>query len=108
SLEIVDRGQMKEVVDLAGEFFCVAFRDAEIFLRQIAYDRDDLIVSGAPVRLELRQFFLGALANENVNRFPALQQIGDEKAADESGGAGDEVGHEVSLSLRNSAYSCRA
>src|SRR5947207_13860823 len=108
SLEIVDRGQMKKMVDLAGKFFCIAFAYAEILLRQVADDRDDLLLGSAPVRTELGELFLRALANQHVDRFSALQQIGDEKAADESGGAGDEVGHEVLLERGNRAYSCCA
>ena len=106
--EVVDRGQMKKMLDLAGEFLDIRFGNAEILLGEVADDGDDLRVSGAPVRPQLSKFFLRALANEHVDRFSALQQIGDEKAADESGGAGDEVGHAVLLELGNSAYCCRA
>src|SRR5439155_22639737 len=77
----------------------IRFGYAEVLLRQVAEDSDDLRVSGAPVRPQIREFFLRALANEHVDRFSALQQIGDEKAADESGGTGDEIGHEVLLEL---------
>src|SRR5437660_10116026 len=65
-LEVVDGGQMKKVVDLAGEPFCITLRYPEILLRQVADDGDDLRVSGAPVRSQLREFLLRGLANEHV------------------------------------------
>src|SRR4051812_32576411 len=83
------------MVDLPGQFFGVRIADAQILLREVTRDRNDLSFGCAPVRSQLSELFLRALANQHMNRFAALQQIRDKKPADEAGGAGDEVGHAI-------------
>ena len=83
------------MVDLTGQLLRVRIADAEILLGEVTRDRNDLSFRCAPVRSQLGQFFLRGLADQHINRFAALQQVRDEKPADEAGGAGDEVGHAI-------------
>ena len=92
-LQVVDRGEMEEMVDLPLELLHVGRGDAEVGLGEVAFDADDLLVVCAPALADRRELLFGTLADEHVDRVAAPQQIGDEVAADEAGRAGDEVGH---------------
>ena len=92
--EIVDRGQMEDVLHASLELAEVRGRHPEVWLREIADDADDLAVGRAPVlRAQLVELRQRALAHEDVDRLAALQQVRDEEATDEPGRAGDEVRH---------------
>ena len=88
---VVDRGEVEEVVDLAAVLVDPGLVDAEALLREVADDRRDALAA-LPALDQLRQALLRALAHEHVDVALAVaQQLLDEVAADEAGGAGDEV-----------------
>ncbi len=91
--DVVDRGEVEEVVDLPLELFRLRGGDPEPGLLEVAVDGDHLLVVGAPARARCGELLLGALADEHVNRFAALQEVFDEVAADEAGRAGHEISH---------------
>ena len=97
--EIVDCGEVVEVLDLSAELFQIAFGDAEQRLGEIADDRDHLFLVGAPLLAQCGELLLRALADEDVDGVATLQQIADQKTADETGAAGDEVSHRDSSSI---------
>ena len=70
--------------------------DAEARLGEVADDADDALVVDAPAVAKLLEPALRALADEDVDRALALEQLLDEVATDEAGGAGDEVAHLIS------------
>jgi hypothetical protein len=91
--DVVNRGQVEEMVDLALEFPHVGGGYAEPGLSEVAKDADHLFLVRIPMGAHRRELLLRALAHEDVDRLPALEQVRDEEAADESGRAADEVGH---------------
>ena len=88
---------MKHVLDLAFEFFLVGVADAQIGFAKIAEHRDNLLFVGVPDFAQRIELLLRLLAYQNVDGLAALEQILDQKAADEPGAAGDEVGHRFFL-----------
>ena len=91
--EIVDRGEVKDVLDLPVDLFQIALGDAEQRLGEIADDRDHLFLACAPLLAQCGELLLRTLADEDVDGFAALQQIGDQEPTDKTGAAGDEVSH---------------
>ena len=98
-LQVVDGGQVEEVLDLALELLQVGVGDAEILLRQVADDGDDVLVGRAPFGPQRVELLQRPLAHQNVDRLAALQQLADEKLPDEAGRAGDEIGHHFLLAF---------
>jgi hypothetical protein len=92
-LEVVDRREMEEVVDLALELAQVRVGDAELRLGEVADDGDDLALVHAEALAQRRELLLRSAPHQHVDRLAALVQVGDQEAADEAGGSGDEVGH---------------
>ena len=88
---VVDRGEVEEVVDLRELLV-----DAQVLLAEVADDRLDAVTL-APLLHQLRELVLRLLADEDVDVALAVEQPLDEMAADEPGGAGDEVGRQSSL-----------
>ena len=96
-LQVVDRGQMEEMLDLAGQFLLIGLGHAEQCLAQVTDDRHGTFFGGLPVLEQRRHLVEALLANEEVDRRAAAgEQFLDEALADESGRAGDEVRHRVS------------
>ncbi len=93
---VVDRRQVKKVVDLASEALDVGVGDPETCFGEIADDGDDAVGVGAPAVEQLFQATLGALADKDVDRALALEQKLDQIASDEAGRTGYEVAHSVS------------
>ena len=94
---VVDRGEVKEVVDLAAQRQQVLLGDAQARHGQIAGDRHDPGAIGAKGSAQLLKTPARARPNQGVDRALALEQALHQIAADESGGAGDEVVHRLSL-----------
>lgn len=92
-LQVVDRSQMEHVVDLALEPAHVGCGHAELGLREVADDRDHLLLVHAPGLAQLGQARERALAHQHVHRRLAPDQVGDQVTADESCCAGHEIGH---------------
>ena len=94
--EVVDRRQVVDVIDLAGELLQVVGRDAEPLRRQIAVDRHDALAAArlAPVVEQRVELAVALGAQQEVDGGAASrQQRLDETPADESGRPGDEVAH---------------
>ncbi len=85
-LDVVDRGEMEEMVDRL-----VERRDPEPGLREIARDRTDPALGCAEPLHERVELAPRAVADEDVDRPLALEQLGHEIPSDEARGAGDEV-----------------
>ena len=90
---VVDRRQVEEVVDLAAQRHQILLGDPEAGLREVAGDRHDPRPVGSPGGPQLLQAPPRTRPDERVDGALALQQTGDEVAADESGGSRDEVVH---------------
>ena len=93
--EIVYRRQMEQVVDLALEALQVFGRDAQVGLGQVADDRNHPLVVDAPGLAQRRKLFEGTLAHQQIDRVAVLEQVLDEKTADEPGSARNEISHRV-------------
>jgi hypothetical protein len=91
--EIVDRGQMEQVPDLALELLELGVGHAEVRLGQIADHGDHSLVVGAPGFAEAGELLLRVLAHEDIDRVAVLEQVLDKKTADKAGPAGHEVSH---------------
>jgi hypothetical protein len=86
------------VRDLAFELPEVVGGHPKAGFSEVADDSDHLLVGRHPVFVaQLRELLLRSLANQDVDRVPSLQQVGDQEAADESGRAADEIRHDASL-----------
>src|SRR5664279_1242172 len=92
-VQVVDRGQMKHVLDLALELFSVGIAHAQVGLAKVAEQGDDLLFVCVPRDAQRIELLMRFLAHENVDGLAALEQILDQKAADEPSAAGDEVSH---------------
>jgi len=98
--QVVDGGQVEEVRDLVLQLARLGFRHAETGLGQVADDRDDAAVIGAPVfveRLQARQLDTARQKIDHAAR--AFQELCDQPFADETGGPGDEIVHARLLCL---------
>ena len=101
---VIDGGEVEEVVDVAAVLVDPALLDAEALLREVADDGRDALAA-LPGLGQLRQALLRALAHEHEDLALAVaQQLLHEMAADEAGGAGDEVGQSVSSLGTAQAY----
>jgi hypothetical protein len=93
-LQVVDRGQMKHMVDPALERLQRRRIEAESRLLDVAPERLHATRRGAPVGHQRRQLVAAGFAHQHLNRAAApLQQALDEAPSDEAGRAGDEVMH---------------
>mgnify|MGYP006974892093 CR=1 FL=1 len=88
--DVVDRGEVEEVRDLALEPAHVRGADAEPRTREVARNGDHLPVARTPVLAQRGELLLGALAHQHVDGLAARDEVGDQVTADESGRAGDE------------------
>ncbi len=89
---VVDRREVEEVLDLAGVRGDPLVAHAEVGLTEVAEHRRDAVA--APLldqRLEPADRALAAQREDLA--LPVVDQLLDEEASDEAGGAGDEVGH---------------
>ncbi len=93
--DVVDRGEMEKVLDLAPHRHQVLLGDRQPGLGQVAGHRDDPRPVGAPGVAQLLQPAPRSSPHQGVDRALALQQPVDQIAADESSGAGHEVAHRV-------------
>src|SRR5215467_9501768 len=84
---------MEYVPHLAFELDDLALRDAEQRLVEIADNGDHLCFAGSQFLAQRDELLLRALAHQNVDRVASLEQVADQKAADETRATGDEVGH---------------
>ena len=100
-LEVVDRGQMEHMLDLALELAQVGVGDAQIFLAEITDDGNDLLVGRTPFVAKRIELADRCLADKHVDGLSALQQIANQKLPDETGRTGDEVGHAFLLAYRS-------
>ena len=91
--EIVNRREMEHMLDLVLELLELRVRHAKITLREIADYGDHPVFVDAPGLAQRCEFLLRSLADQNMDRIAALEQIFDQKAADETGAAGDEISH---------------
>jgi hypothetical protein len=89
---VVDRGQVEEVLDLAGVGRDPLVADPEPLGLEVAHDRRHPVCVPLPhQRVELR---LGPLADEHEDlTLTVVDELLDEVPSDESGRTGDEVGH---------------
>jgi hypothetical protein len=85
-LDVVDRRQVKEMVDPL-----LAVLDPETGLVDVADDGDDATLAGSQALRQRVDLAPGALADEDVDRAVALQQLLEQVAADEARGSRDEV-----------------
>ena len=91
--EVVDRGEMEEVPDLAVERAHLRRADTTLRRRHVAFDDDDPLHVPAHLLRDRIELPARILAHQHVDRSLALEQVGDQVAAEETGGAGDEVAH---------------
>ena len=98
-LEVVDRRQMEQMVDLSLELLLVRLSDPQALLGEIADDGDDVLVGGAPLLAQRIQLLDRALADQHIDRLAPLQQVADEELPDKAGGTGDKIGHRILLAL---------
>jgi hypothetical protein len=83
---VVDRGEVEEVLDRLAEAL-----DSEPRLGQVAGHWDDAALLGAQVLDQGVDLAARALAHQHVNGPLALQELGQQMAADEARRAGDEI-----------------
>ena len=89
--QVVDRGQVEEVLDGAVEALDLVARDSEALARQIAHDGHDAVVVNAEAGLELIELVERAGPAQGVDRPLALEQFGEQEAPHETGRARDEI-----------------
>ena len=99
--EIVDRGEVEEVHDLAGQRLLLRRADAQFRLRQVAGDRHHALAVPAHLFGHGLELLFRTLAHQHMDRALALEQIADQVTADETGGTGNEVGHASPKGPRN-------
>jgi len=93
-LQVVDGGEVEEVLDLPGELLLVGFRDAEQRLAEVADDGNRALFADPPVFEQRRDLVAALGAHEEVDDgAPPGEQFLDEAPADETRGARDKVGH---------------
>src|SRR5205085_2377115 len=92
--QVVDRGEVVDVVDLALELLDVVGGDAELLRRQVAEHRAGALLGHAPVAEQVGDLAFALRPQQEIHRrAAALQQSLDEALADEAGGSGDEILH---------------
>jgi hypothetical protein len=67
--------------------------EAEPRLGEVAFDRQHAFAVPAHARGDRVELLLRAGTHQHVHRALALEQVGDEEAAQEPGPAGDEIAH---------------
>ena len=92
-LQVVDRRQVEQVIDLAREPAQVRLRHAEVRLREIALDRHGAARARAPEFAQRLELLHRLRPHEHEHALAAREQALDEIAADEAGRARDEVRH---------------
>ena len=70
-LDVVDRRQVEEVADLALELLHVGVRYAQVLLRKVANDGDDVLVGRAPFVAQRVELLDGFFAHQNVDGLAA-------------------------------------
>ena len=98
-LQVVDGGEVKEVLDLALELLQVGVGEAEIPFRQVADDGDDILFGRSPLGPQRVELLQRPLAHQDIDRLAARQQLAHEKLPDEAGRAGDEISHHFLLAF---------
>ena len=94
--EVVDGGEVIDVIDLALELLDGLGGNAELLRGQVAVHRDDALAAGlfAPVLEQRGDLALAFGAQQEVDDGAAPGQQGlDETLADEARGSGDEIAH---------------
>ena len=92
--EVVDRGQMKEMIDLAFQGFDIAARKAEPRLADVALERDGALCARVPVFAQRFDALRGRVAHQEIDGgVTPLQKRPHQPLADKSAGAGDEINH---------------
>ena len=94
-LQVVNRRQVEQVVDLAREPAQVRFRHAQVGFREIAADRPAAARARAPEFAECFEFLHRLRPHEHEHSLATREQALDEVAADEAGRARDEVRHSL-------------
>ena len=93
--QVVNSGQMVEMVNLAFELFQIVRRDSQLFCRQVAKHRHRARGTGTPVLAQRRHLVLAFLADQKVHhRALALQQFLDQPFSNKSGRTGNKVLHQ--------------
>ena len=93
-LEVIDRREMEKVFDLAMQLVDIGPRDAQVYLRQVADDRNDAAIVTTPILVQfLQPRQLNGASQEIDGSLGAAQQSCDKSLADETSGAGNEVIH---------------
>jgi hypothetical protein len=95
--QVVDSGQMEEVLDAVVELVLVFLGYAEHRLRQVAHNRHRAAVVDAPVCVQCLDLLRRSLfSHQEVDDAAAVcEQPLDQPFPDEPGRAGDEIRHEV-------------
>jgi hypothetical protein len=52
-LEVIDRREMEKVFDLAMQLVDIGPRDAQVYLRQVADDRNDAAIVTTPILVQI-------------------------------------------------------
>src|SRR3954447_7896350 len=91
--QVVDRGEVEEVLDLAVEPLDLPVVDAEAGLAEITDDRDDAVLV-TEAGLEGIELVEGRGPRQAVDRpLAVVEELGEQETADEARRTGDEIGH---------------
>jgi hypothetical protein len=83
--QVVERGQVEEVVDLALELLLLGLGDAEMRIFQVAHHRDGAAFVTAPEGVQRGELFRVVRAGEKIEgAIRAGEQLSDEPLADEA------------------------
>ena len=101
-VEIVDRGQMEEMIDLALELLDVIARKAQSRLGNIAFQRNRALRARIPKCAQATEPFGRGIAHQKIDhgigtRYNAAHQ----SLADKAAGARDEVNHRLSPTIQS-------
>ena len=93
-VQVVDRGQMKEMIDLTFQGLDVFLRKAEPRHADVALERDGALWAGMPVFAQGLDARGRGVAHQEIDGGVALRQKRPHQPlADKSAGAGNEVNH---------------
>ena len=92
--QIVDRGEMKDVINLAPQRLFVFIGDPKARLQDIPFDRDRALGARLPECTQPLQPLRRWIAHEEIHGCPiAGQKLPNQPPADKAAGARDEVNH---------------
>ena len=91
--QIVQRAEMKEMADAAAQLAAFARRYTEELLLQVPFHRHDELARIAPFAHQALDLGARARPDEHPDGFAARAKPGDEMAAYEAGGPGNEIAH---------------